>query len=591
VIVVVCAALAFAGGASAQAPALPANDFEALLSATGGQFVEPSGPLQDISAPSLRPVPRAECGAGSRPLEGTQGRVTAEDVASPEAADGWTCNVSLVGHFATPGGFRTWRYEDRSGHVCAFYDTSLVSRAGVISYAGGPSPGVAVLDMADPAHPKQTAMLTTDAMLAPHESLNLNARRGLLGAEVGNAGTLPSSFAIYDVGQDCRQPVLQSQMSVPNGHESGFSPDGNTFWAAGGAGTITAIDVRNPKLPYVVWTGDMYSHGLNLSDDGNTLYQTDPINGNLGILDVSQVQARLPNPAVREISRVTWDTVSIPQNSVPLQIAGHPYLLEFDEFAFRFNPATTDDRVGAARLIDVADPAHPRTASDLRLEVNMRDVHQQTYGDPSPLPVKPLGYASHYCAAPREVDPEIVACGFLNSGLRVFDVRDPAHPREVAYYVSPPNAGQIVGEDAGDLAFSQPAFDPKRREVWYTDATSGFYALRLDPAVWPHPLRPAAPRSCKAATRSRHATLRRGRSVVRATLTVGRRRARGALVRLRGAGLSRRAKTNARGRVEFRVRARRRGRATVSASLCGGKLRVSVRHAAARRRPGARFTG
>jgi hypothetical protein len=29
----------------------------------------------------------------------------------------------------------------------------------------------------------------------------------------------------------------------------------------------------------------------------------------------------------------------------------------------------------------------------------------------------------------------------------------------------------------------------------------------------------------------------------------------------------------------------------VSASVCGGKLRVSVRHAAARRRPGARFTG
>lgn len=591
-IVASCAALASAGGASAQAPTLPANDFEALLATTGGQFVEPAGPVQEIARLPLRPVPRAECGTGSRPLAGTQGRVTAADVASPEAADGWTCNTSLVSHFATPGGFRTWRYQDPNGHVCAFYDTSLVSRAGVVSYAGGPSPGVVVLDMSDPAHPKQTAMLTTDAMLAPHESLNLNTSRGLLGAEVGNGGTLPSSFAIYDVGEDCRQPVLQSQMPVPNGHESGFSPDGNTFWAAGGGGTVTAIDVKDPKLPHVVWTGDMYSHGLNLSDDGNTLYQTDPINGNLGILDVSQVQARVPAPTVREISRVTWPTVSIPQNSVPLRIAGHPYLLEFDEFAFRFNPATSDDQVGAARLIDIADPAHPTTTSDLRLEVNMRDVHQQTYGDPYPLPVKPTGYGAHYCAAPREVDPEIVACGFLNSGLRVFDVRDPAHPREVAYYISPPNAGQIVGEDAGDLAFSQPAFDPKRREVWYTDATSGFYVLRLDPAVWPDPLEPPAKApSCKAATRARHVALRRGRSVLRATLAVGGRRARGALIRLRGPGFSRRARTDSHGRVTFRVRARRRGRATLRASVCGGKLRVSVRHAAARRQPGARFTG
>ena len=30
-----------------------------------------------------------------------------------------------------------------------------------------------------------------------------------------------------------------------------------------------------------------------------------------------------------------------------------------------------------------------------------------------------------------------------------------------------------------------PAFAPKRHEVWYTDTTSGFYALRIDKRVWP----------------------------------------------------------------------------------------------------------
>src|SRR3954447_24630940 len=419
--------------AAAQAPTLPLNDFESLLSATGAQNVPPSGPVQEMPHPRLRPVPRVKCGAGSRPLAGTQGRVTAEDADSPAAADGWTCNVSVVGKFgAMPGGFRTWRYVDRNGHACAFYDTSLVSRAGVISYAGGPSPGVVVLDMSDPAHPKQTALLTTDAMLAPHESLNLNARRGLLGAEVGNGTTLPGTFDLYDVSADCRHPALQSELPVPFGHESGFAPDGNTFWTAGGAGTVSAIDVSDPKMPHVVWSGPLFSHGLNLSGDGNTLYQTDPINGNLGILDVSEVQARRPDPQVREISRVTWPTVSIPQNSVPLQIGGDPYLLEFDEFAFRFTPATVDDQVGAALLIDLAHPAHPKVVSDLRLAVNMRDVHQGTHDDPFPMPGQPFGYGGHYCAAPREVDPEIVACGFLNSGLLVFDVCDPQPPREEA---------------------------------------------------------------------------------------------------------------------------------------------------------------
>ena len=32
---------------------------------------------------------------------------------------------------------------------------------------------------------------------------------------------------------------------------------------------------------------------------------------------------------------------------------------------------------------------------------------------------------------------------------------------------------------------SQPAFVPDRREIWYTDGTSGFYALRLTNGAWP----------------------------------------------------------------------------------------------------------
>ena len=93
-----------------------------------------------------------------------------------------------------------------------------------------------------------------------------------------------------------------------------------------------------------------------------------------------------------------------------------------------------------------------------------------------------------------------------------------------------------------------------------------------------------------ARTKSRHARVRRGRAtIVRALLTRRGRRVRGAVVRVRGPGFKRSAKTGRRGRVKFRVRARRNGRATVSTGVCGGKLRV--RASAERRRGGARFTG
>jgi hypothetical protein len=464
-------------------PVLPTNDLEQMLALTGAAEAPMDTPVV-VPAPPLRADPRADCRTG-HPLAGEQGRVDGAAVNSPAATDGWTCNLTEIAHYATPGGFRVWRYTDPAGHTCAYYDTSFVTPANIISIAGGPSIGVEVLDVSDPAHPRHTATLTSLAMLAPHESLNLNAKRGLLAAEVGNGLTTPSSFAVYDVRHDCRHPALLSQLALPTGHESGFSPDGRTFYAAGGAGYIDAIDLTNPRKPHVIWRGAYYSHGLNLSADGKTLYQTDPINGNLGILDVSQIQDRVPHPQVHDISRITWRPVSIPQNTVPFTSHGHHYLLEFDEFAFRFNPVTVNDEPGAARIINIDNPRHPRITSNLRLTVQLRANHIKADGDPSELPAEVFGYAMHYCAIPRMVNPQIVACSAINSGLRVFNISNPARPREVAYYVSPPKAGSRPNLTPGDLALSQPAFDPARREIYYTDAVSGFYVLRLSSAAWP----------------------------------------------------------------------------------------------------------
>jgi hypothetical protein len=419
-------------------------------------------------------------------LAGEQGRVPASAISSPAARAGWTCNAALVGHYPTPGGWRVWRYADAAGHVCAFYDTSFTAPANIISIAGGPSLGVVVLDMTDPAHPVRTATLRSLAMLSPHESLNLNARRGLLAAEVGNGLTTPGTMSLYTVRQDCRHPKLLSQMVLATGHESGFSPDGMTFWAAGGAGYIYAIDLRDPRHPHIVWKGAYYSHGLSLSPDGKTLYQTDPINGNLGLVDVRQIQARAAHPTVHDLSRITWSPVSVPQNTAPFTSHRHRYLLEFDEFAFRFNPTTIADEVGAARIINIDDPLHPRITSNLRLQVNMTAAHRAADVDPSALPpTLVFGNAFHYCAIPSQLNPKLVACSAMNSGLRIFDISSPARPREVAYFIAPPRAGHLLGLLPGDLATSQPAFDMKRHEIWYTDAGGGFYVVRLSAAAWP----------------------------------------------------------------------------------------------------------
>ncbi|HWG93619.1 MAG TPA: hypothetical protein VNU66_05285 [Mycobacteriales bacterium] len=421
-------------------------------------------------------TPRAECGPGSNPETGRQGRVPAAEYVDGRAREGYTCNAEQVGHLGESGGFQVHRYVDAAGRECAFFDSTLLFpvkdvKRGVV--------GTTVLDMSDPADPRKTASLVTPAMDSPHESLRLNERRGLLVAGMGSPATHVGFVDVYDVSQDCTQPVLKASLPVGGlGHEGGFSPDGMTYWVTTTARPgIQAIDLTNPSLPTPFWRSDAHTvHGMSFSADGNRAYLADNGRGGLTILDVSEVQARKPGAVARVVSTLRWPEVSIPQNSNPVTIDGKPYVIEYDEYA-------SGSRVGAARIIDVSDETAPKVVSQLRLEVHQPEARADQAGDPGAnLPVQ--GYAAHYCNVPREVDPGIVACSMIVSGLRVFDIRDPHNPREVAYFNKP-----VVDADnaleRGAWAMSAPAFVPERKEVWYSDGNSGFFSVRLTNGAWP----------------------------------------------------------------------------------------------------------
>jgi hypothetical protein len=472
-----------APSAYAQGPFGPLNDLAALGQGFGDS--PDTVPVQKPPAPPMDAAPRANCGPGSKPEPSIQGRVPAGS-----ATDGLWCNVELLSHQGTSGGFKVQRYVDAAGHECAYYDTALLFPANAFNLNSS-GIGVAVLDMSDPRKPVQTDTLTEPPMLSPHESVLLNQKRGLIAAVDGNPGTYPGLVSIYDASKDCRHPVHDyTGLLAKLGHESGFSMDGKTFYATGTAyKMITAIDVTDPKAPHVVWQGNIVSHGMSLSDDGNRAYVADPTGHNMLILDTSQIQARKPDPKATEISRITWDRASIPQNAIPFTRDGHPYVLEFDEYnEGTLNPSGNPDNVGAGRIIDIANEKSPRIVSNLRLQINQPKEHAEYGGDPGAdgsTHGGAQGYAAHYCNIPTRVDPKIVACSFIASGLRLFDISDLEHPKEVGYFVAPTQARFENGGEASDFAMSEPAFVPARHEVWFTDGTSGFYALKVTNGAWP----------------------------------------------------------------------------------------------------------
>jgi hypothetical protein len=444
------------------------------------------------------PTPPATCGKGARPETGIQGRVPLADYTSGRVSRGYRCNTKPLAHQGRTGGFKVLRYKDSKGNVCAFYDSTLLFPKDVL-FNAAEGLGVVVLDMTNPKQPRKVTTLTSPAMLSPHESLVLNQRRGLLGAVLGNPFTNVGVLDLYDVRTSCRKPTLLSSTDTAVlGHESGFAPDGRTFYAASTGGqTLAAVDVSDPSDPKrIFFQSDVNYHGLRLSPDGRTMYVANIGNpsgvrlssGGLRILDVSEIQDRRPDPEVRVIADLAWPEGSLPQVAEPFTKKGRDYLLEVDEFAdfgLDGGPTQASAPVGAARIIDIEDPARPKVVSHLRLAVHQpgaRAGDQQL--DPGALiPVQ--GYAGHYCSLPRRKNPRIVGCSMILSGLRLFDIRDVKNPREVAYFNEPTTPGTDAQNPTalGGFAMSAPAWDPARRAVWYTDGNKGFFVVALTNGV------------------------------------------------------------------------------------------------------------
>ncbi|MDQ1704190.1 MAG: hypothetical protein QOF18_556 [Frankiaceae bacterium] len=451
------------------------------VTVSGGVASSASG-ASAPKGPYAGPVKDVPCDKGSLP-EKTQGRAPAADFTSGRAAKGYTCNARQISHFGTTGGYRVERYVDKAGHECAFYDSTLLFPTSA-GDAGAETTGTYVMDMSNPAHPVHTDTLRTPAFQTPHESVRLNVKRGLLVADMGYPTANPGFVDVFDVSKDCRHPVLDSSSPMGVlGHEGGFSPDGNTFWVASlYAHTLAAVDLTNPQAPVLLWASRDYSpHGVSISNDGNRLYMAEAAFSSgfsgLTVLDVSQVQKRVLNPTVTLVSRLTWPQVSTPQNATPFTRNGHKYLLETDEFGSGAN-------IGAARLIDIQNEKKPFVVSNLRLAVNDAKAQGPSLeGDPgNDQPFQ--GYQGHYCSLPSRVDPNIVACSFIMSGLRVFDIRDPKAPKEVAYFNKPLlKGGNTVPTKAGAFAMSAPAYDEKTHDIWYSDGNTGFYVVRLTKAT------------------------------------------------------------------------------------------------------------
>ncbi|MBF6196094.1 hypothetical protein [Nocardia implantans] len=83
----------------------------------------------------------------------------------------------------------------------------------------------------------------------------------------------------------------------------------------------------------------------------------------------------------------------------------------------------------------MSEPTRPRIFETIELEINLPEHQDTAMASAAGGPL--FAYDTHYCAANRAADPTALARSWTSSGIRAFDVRDPAAVREIAYYGDP----------------------------------------------------------------------------------------------------------------------------------------------------------
>ena len=92
-------------------------------------------------------------------------------------------------------------------------------------------------------------------------------------------------------------------------------------------------------------------------------------------------------------------------------------------------------------------------------------------------------YDSHYCSTDRTHDPTIAACATFGSGIRVYDIRNPYAPQEIAYYN--PGLADAPGGAVANANVGRPVIRSDLRQIWFADIAKGFYTVQFRDGVWP----------------------------------------------------------------------------------------------------------
>lgn len=358
--------------------------------------------------------------------------------------------------------------------------------------------GVAVIDVSDPANPRQVGLLRDPGAIWTVETIaavDAPGRKILAAGDyaAGNPSFNPDQppyLNLYDVS-DCTRPKLLSEFVWPeNVHTLTISADGKRIYApsntqppmgTGGLHVLDISDLRNPRYvgrfqvtardgrawdfaAHEVWVspdqkriyaGVVASLGgdLNGGKHGDEADVAGAEGGGIYILDNSDLAEGKPDPKLHLLGtaqRGGW------HNVMPATFDGVPHLVA---------AAEAGNCPGSfPRITRISDETRPRLVGEFRLEGNkLKNCNPDAERD--------RVANTHFTDVDDIHDTRLGLFNFEAGGLRIADLRDPRDPMEIAYF------------RPGDTCTGHVRYFRETDRMWLVCQSSGFWVLELAPEV------------------------------------------------------------------------------------------------------------
>ena len=358
--------------------------------------------------------------------------------------------------------------------------------------------GWSVLDVTDPTTPQLVTYIpgpenTWTIQIQVAEGKMITALERIAPGWGGVDGqAFAEGFFIFDVSEPTKPRRIGHFQTGSTGTHRNFYDGGNFIHAAAGAPGMAGkiyriVDIADPAKPREVGQFSLPEQASGAATSGLKFSLHGPAHiegtraylpygdGGAIILDISE----LSRP--RMVSQLAFRGITATQGiHTFLPLPRRRIALVNDE-AIRENG---DENLNMAGVVDISNESQPRLISLFPLPEPPAETGLNNFYEKGGRFGPHNQHHPNHQACLEERD-DIAYLTYFNAGLRIYDIRDPRAPKEIAYFIPPDPKTRIGTKPSQLVAQTEDVLVDRRGCVYISDKNQGIYILKLN-NVWPY---------------------------------------------------------------------------------------------------------